>query len=71
MDEVIEKDPAYVLQIWIEDGTLSFLAEGVQKLQHEFSAAIDGGQLGIASTKARSRFDQIAVMQLVGGTGDT
>lgn len=71
MDEVIEKSPAYEIQIWIEDDTLSLLAEGVQKLQHEFSAAIDGGRLGIASTNAGSRFDQIAGMQLEGGTADT
>ena len=70
VDEVIEEGPAYELQIWIEDDTLSLLVEGVQKLQHEFSEAIDDGQLGIASTNARSRFDQVAVMQLVGGIGD-
>ena len=58
------------MQIWIEGDTLSFLIEGQQKLQHTFDSAIDDGQIGVATYNARSRFDQVAVMQLHHGSGD-
>ena len=70
LDEVIGEGPAYELQIWIEDHTLTFLVEGQQKLDHTFDQPIDDGQIGVASHNARSRFDQVAVMQLYGGAGD-
>ncbi len=70
LDEVIGEGPAYELQIWIEDHTLTFLVEGQQKLEHSFDQPIDDGQIGVASDNARSRFDQVAVMQLYGGAGD-
>ncbi len=70
VDEVIKEGPAYELQIWIEDSTLTFLVEGQQKLQHTFDDLIDDGSIGIASNNARSRFDQVAVMQLHTGAGD-
>ncbi len=70
LDEVILEGPAYELQIWIEDDELTVLVEGVQKLSHHFDQPIDDGQIGVASYHARSRFDQVAVMQLYGGAGD-
>ncbi len=70
LDEEIKEGPAYELQVWIEGDTLTFLVEGHEKLTHTFDAAIDDGQIGVASYNARSRFDQVAVMQLHGGAGD-
>ncbi len=70
LDEAIGEGPAYELQVWIEDKTLTLLVEGQQKLQHVFDQSVDDGQIGVASYNARSRFDQVAVMQLHGGAGD-
>ncbi len=70
LDDVIGEGPAYGLQAWIHDNTITLLVEGEQKLQHTFDQPIDDGQLGLASQNARSRFDQVAVMQLHAGAGD-
>ena len=70
LDEVIGQGPAYELQTWIQGDTVTLLVEGQQKVQHTFSAPVDDGRLGLASYNARSRFDQVAVMQLHAGSGD-
>ena len=64
----IGEGPAYELQLWIEDDTATLLVDGQQKLTHAFDVVIDDGQLGVATKNAQSRFDQVAVMQLHGGS---
>lgn len=70
LDEVIGEGPAYELQVWIEDSTLTFLVEGQEKLKHTFDESVDDGRIGVATYNSQSRFDQVAVMQLYGGSGD-
>ncbi len=70
LDEIIGEGPAYEMQAWIENNTLTLLVEGQQKLQHTFDGPIDDGQIGVATEGAQSRFDQVAVMRLFGGAGD-
>ena len=70
LNEVIGQGPAYELQIWIQNDSLTLLVEGQPKLQHSFEEPVDDGQIGVASYGGRSRFDQVAVMQLYSGAGD-
>ena len=64
--EDIAPNISHELQLWIEDDLATLLISGRPVAEHRFESAVDAGSLGVAAEQSRTRFDQVAVMQLYG-----
>ena len=65
MREFSRNGQAYELELHVENSLVTLYSNGVSKVSHTFTEALNDGQVGLYTNRTRSRFDDFFVKEIV------